>query len=72
MELTLTNKQRLRMHEDQRIAKAFRQLRDEHPTASVKAICRTLAASGDYTAKSVPGIRLSLTRSGAIVPAKRS
>lgn len=71
MELTPTTKQRVRAHEDQRIAKAFRDLRDEHPDASQKRIIVTLAESGRFASKSVAGIRIALIRAGVITPTKR-
>lgn len=70
-ELLLTTTQRLRMHEDQRIAAEFRDMVAVHPDASPMRIMASLAASGNFKPKSPAGIRSALIRTGAYVPEKR-
>ena len=70
--LVLTEAERLRMHEDQRISADYRELRNANPGASDLRIVRTLIASGKFKPKSVAGIRAALIRTGAIKPVKRS
>lgn len=67
-ELIITKNERIRMHEDQRIAAEFRAMREQYPDAAPMRIMRSIAESGKFAAKSLPGIRLSLVRTGAYVP----
>lgn len=64
-ELILTETERLRKHEDQRISAEFRAMRAAHPEASTMRIVRSLAASGKFQSKSISGIRSALIRTGA-------
>lgn len=65
-ELILTKAERLRMHEDQRIAAEYREMRAAYPEASTGRIISSLAASGNFRSKSFYGIRAALIRAGAI------
>lgn len=69
-ELIITEAQRLRMHEDQRISAEFRAMREAHPEASPSRIMRSIAAAGKYRNKSFFGIRAALIRTGAYVTRK--
>lgn len=71
-ELILTQSERLRMHEDQRIAKEYRDMVALHPGASPMRIMESIARSGNFRAKSKAGVRSALIRTGVYVPAKRS
>lgn len=71
-ELILTSTERLRMHEDQRIAAEYREMVALHPDASPMRIMASLAASGKFKSKSTAGIRSSLVRTGSYIPEKRS
>ncbi|MBR1690579.1 MAG: hypothetical protein IJ713_07610 [Oscillibacter sp.] len=64
-ELILTETERLRQNEDQRISAEFRAMRAAHPEASTMRIVRSLAASGKFSRKSISGIRSALIRTGA-------
>lgn len=70
--LQLTDTERRRAAEDQRIAAEFKALRRAYPEASAFRIIRTLAGSGRYQSKSIAGIRNALVRTETIQPAKRS
>lgn len=69
-ELIITESERLRMHEDQRISAEFRAMREAHPDAAPMRIIASLAASGKFKRKSVAGIRSALIRTGAYVTRK--
>ena len=71
-ELILTTTERLRMHEDQRIAAEYRDMVALYPDAAPMRIMASLAASGNFKPKSPAGIRSALVRAGAYVPEKRS
>ena len=71
-ELILTNAERVKMHEDQRITAEYQEMRTAYPTATTSRICKSLAASGKFIPKSFAGIRAALIRTGAIKPVKRS
>lgn len=70
-ELILTQSERLRMHEDQRIAAEYREMVVQHPTASPMRIMESIARSGNFRAKSKAGIRSALIRAGAYIPETR-
>lgn len=70
-ELILTQTERLRMHEDQRIAQEYRDMVVQHPTASPMRIMESIARSGNFRAKSKAGVRSALIRAGAYVPETR-
>lgn len=70
-ELILTTTERLRMHEDQRIAAEFRAMRETYPSASAGRIMQSIAASGNFKVKSFYGVRAALIRTGAFVPETR-
>lgn len=63
-ELILTETERLRLHEDQRITAEFKAMRAAHPEAATLRIVRSIAASGKFRSKSVSGIRSALIRTG--------
>ena len=67
-ELILSQAARLRQHEDHRVASEYRAMREAYPTASTSRIIQSLAASGNFKAKSFYGIRASLIREGLINP----
>lgn len=71
-ELILTQTERMRIDQDQRIAREFKDMTAAHPDASPARIMRSIAASGKYKSTSFYGIRAALVRSGAYVPTKRS
>lgn len=71
-ELILTNTERVRIHEDQRIRKEYLDMVALHPDASPMRIMASIAKSGNFTPKSLAGVRSALIRSGAYTPAKRS
>ena len=70
-ELILTKAERMRMHEDQRIAAEYREMREAHPAASNGRIIASLAASGNFKSKSFYGIRAALIRAGELKPQTR-
>ena len=70
-ELILTTTERMRMHEDQRIAAEYRAMRAANPGTASFRIIRSLAASAKFRSKSVAGIRAALVRTGEIKPATR-
>lgn len=70
--LQLTDTERRRASEDQRISSEFKALRKAYPDASDFRIIRTLASSGRYQSKSIAGIRNALVRTETIKPARRS
>lgn len=71
-ELILTKAERIRQHEDQRIAAEYREMRAIYPEATDTRIMRSLAASGNFKSKSFAGIRAALIRSGLLTPNTRS
>ena len=71
-ELILTNTERVRMHEDQRIKKEYLDMVARHPDASAMRIMRSIAASGNFAPKSLAGVRSALIRTGAYIPEKRA
>lgn len=71
-ELIITKTERLRMHEDQRIAAEFQAMRAAYPDAATSRIVRSLAASGKFKSKSFAGIRSALLRTGTINTSKRN
>lgn len=71
-ELIITTAKRQQMREDQRIAKEYRAMRAAHPGASASLIIRSIAASGNFKAKSFSGVRSSLIRSGEFNPTAKS
>lgn len=71
-ELILTSKERIRMHEDQRITAEFNAMRKAYPDATPHRIMKSIAASGNFRAKTSNGVRDALVRTGAYVPQKRS
>ena len=71
-ELVYTNKERVRMHEDQRIAEMYREMVGAYPNATQARIIRSIAASGKFKSKSFAGIRQALVRAQAITPKKRN
>lgn len=70
--LQLTDTERRRASEDQRISSEFKALRKAYPEASDFRIIRTLASSGRYQSKSIAGIRNALVRTETIKPVRRS
>lgn len=70
--LQLTDTERRRASEDQRISAEFKTLRRAYPEASDFRIIRTLASSGRYQSKSIAGIRNALVRTGAITPNRKN
>lgn len=71
-ELILTNTERVRMHEDQRIRKEYLEMVTLYPEASPMRIMASIAKSGNFKPKSLAGVRSALIRSGAFIPEKRA
>lgn len=69
-ELIITEAQRLRMYEDQRISAEYRAMREAHPGVSPSRIMRSIAAAGKFRATSFFGIRSALIRTGDYVARK--
>lgn len=71
-ELILTNPERKRMHEDQRIAAEYKAMREAYPSASFMRIVASIAASGKFQPKSTAGVRSALIRAGVHTPARKN